>query len=90
MSYYIVYDLGKPCFQLTCIPSSLLWNPRSSIAGAISEYAYPGSTSSRPFETIDERIVHITTPTRKFSYYGPFDSVDELSSYIDNHPELFI
>lgn len=90
MSYYIVYQLEEPNFQLTHLPSTL-WSPRDSILRAIADYTNPGSTSFIPFETIDERISRITTNIRHFSYYGPFDSVDDLSSYFtNNHPELLI
>lgn len=90
MNYYIVYQLEVPCFQLTRLPSTI-WGARDSILYAIAEHRNPGSISFKPFETIDERISHITTDTRHFSYYGPFDSIDDLSSYFtNNHPELLI
>ena len=89
MSYYIVYQLETPCFQLIRLPS-VMWSVKSSITEAIKDYNNPGDYTIKPFETINERINFLSSSTRHFSYYGPFNSVDELSSYIDNHPELLI
>lgn len=91
MSYYIVYQLEKPCYQLIRL-SSLLWAPRDSLVEAINEYHNPDKPQSiKEFDTIEARMNFLTSSTRHFSYYGPFNSVDDLSSYItNNHPELFI
>ena len=91
MSYYIVYQLEKPCYQLVKIPS-VLWAPRDSLIEAINEYQNPDKTQFvKEFDTIDARIAFLTSNTRSFSYYGPFDTVDNLLAYLTNiYPEAFI
>lgn len=89
MQFFLTSRLDRPNFQLFSTDGKL-GNCSSDLLIAINTIpsTYCGQT------TIDDRIQfisHCLGTTRTFTYFGPFNSVNELHHYFrTHHPELFI
>lgn len=95
MSYYVTSQCETPNFQVIETSTSSLWSCHSSLPPLLLELSSQPTaiTASVHCSSIESRLDFIMKrgTNRTFTYYGPFESIDELTSYFtNNHPELLI
>ena len=93
MSYYVTSQVEKPNFQALETNTGNLWPCYTNLPEVLLNLSLESHVHTT-CQSIEKRLEFIETSgggLRTFTYYGPFNTVDDLSSYfINNHPELLL